>query len=123
MIPEWEKALNSAKSLMSADGRVIVSDFDTYTEKGNSIKDVMIRTWYKQDGVRIDARSREVIQQKVFPPEKFIVTVARFQRKLAGVSIPHYVACCRKGTITAPDGLRRPSEVNLAAYNDEKKIH
>lgn len=122
MIPEWEKALYSAKSLMSADGRVIISDFDTYTEKGNSIKDVMIRTWYKQDGVRIDAKSREVIQQKVFPSDKFIVTVARFQRKLAGVSIPHYVACCRKGTITAPDGLRRPSEVNLAAYNEVKKV-
>lgn len=39
MIPDWKKALLSARSLMSADGRVIVSDFDTYTQEGNSIKD------------------------------------------------------------------------------------
>jgi ubiquinone/menaquinone biosynthesis C-methylase UbiE len=121
MIPEWERALESARSLMSADGRVIVADFDTYTEKGTSIKDMLIRTWYKQDGVRIEAKSRQVIQETMFPSDKFIVTVARFQRPLAGVSIPHYVACCRKGTVTSPEGLRRPSVQDLTAYGDEKK--
>lgn len=121
MIPEWEKALVSAKSLMSVDGRVLVADFDTYTEKGASVKDVLIRTWYKQDGVRIEAKSRQVIQEKVFPSEMFTVTVARFQRKLAGVSIPHYVACCRKGTITTSKGVRRPSVQDLPAYSEEKK--
>jgi ubiquinone/menaquinone biosynthesis C-methylase UbiE len=122
MIPEWEKALMSAKSLMSVDGRVMIADFDTYTEKGTSIKDAMIRTWYKQDGVRIEAKSRQVIQEKVFPADKFTVTIARFQRKLAGVSIPHYVACCRKGTFTTPEGFRRPSVQDLKAYGEEKKM-
>jgi S-adenosylmethionine-diacylgycerolhomoserine-N-methlytransferase len=122
MIPDWQKALLSAKSLMSADGRVIVSDFDTYTEEGKSLKDTMIRTWYKQDGVRIEAKTREFIRTEVFPNDKFTVTTARFQRKLAGVSIPHYVACCRKGTITTPEGYRRPSMQDLSSYGEEKKI-
>lgn len=122
MIPEWQKALMSAKSLMSADGRVIVSDFDTYTEQGKSIKDMMIRTWYAQDGVRIEAKSREFISQEVFPPDSFTVTVARFQRKLAKVWIPHYVACCRNGTITTPEGFRRPSSFDLKKAGEEKKI-
>jgi ubiquinone/menaquinone biosynthesis C-methylase UbiE len=97
MIPEWEKALYSAKSLMSNDGRVLVADFDTYTEDGTSVKDWMIRTWYRQDGVRIDAESRNVIFNKVFAEDDYTKTCARMQKKLAGVKIPHYVACCRKG--------------------------
>jgi hypothetical protein len=126
MIPEWEKALYSAKSLMSEDGRVLVADFDTYTEDGTSIKDWMIRTWYRQDGVRIDSKSRDTIVNKVFAEEEYTKTVARFQKKLAGVNIPHYVACCRKGTITMPDGFRRPSMPDLSkvyGYSDaeEKK--
>jgi len=95
MIPEWEKALNSVKSLLSKDGRVLVSDFDTYTEKGNSFKDFLISSWYKQDGVRIEAKSRETILNKVFAEAQYTKTVARMQRKLAGVYIPHYVTCCR----------------------------
>mmetsp|Transcript_14651 Transcript_14651/g.35686 ORF Transcript_14651/g.35686 Transcript_14651/m.35686 type:complete len:746 (+) Transcript_14651:3378-5615(+) len=126
MIPEWEKALYSAKSLMSEDGRVLVADFDTYTESGTSIKDWMIRTWYRQDGVRIDAKSRDTIVNEVFAEEDYTKTVARMQKKLAGVYIPHYVACCRKGTITMPDGFRRPSMPDLSkvyGYSDgeEKK--
>ena len=121
MIPDWQKALLSARELMSVDGRVIISDFDTYTKEGNSWKDWAIRTWYRQDGVRIDAGSRDFITQDVFPMDKFTVTMARFQRKLAKVSIPHYVACCRKGTITTPDGFRRPSMQDLSAMNEEKK--
>ena len=120
MIPEWEKALRSAKKLMSIDGRVIVSDFDTYTVDGTSFKDWMIRTWYRQDGVRIEAKSRQFIQHKIFPSDHFTVTTARFQRDLMGVAIPHYVACCRKGTITTPTGHRRPSAVDLAS--EEKKM-
>ena len=120
MIPEWEKALRSANNLMSVDGRVIVSDFDTYTVDGKSFKDWMIRTWYRQDGVRIEAKSRQFIQQKIFPSDQFTVTTARFQRDLMGVAIPHYVACCRKGTITTPTGHRRPSAVDLAS--EEKKM-
>ena len=125
MIPEWEKALQSAKSLMSVDGRVIVSDFDTYTEEGNSIKDFLIRSWYAQDGVRIEAKTRKYITEQVFTaPENFTVTLARFQRKLMKVSIPHYVACCRKNTETLPGtGHRRPSYQDLtkASNEDEKK--
>jgi len=121
MIPAWEKALRSAKSLMSVDGRVVASDFDTYTEGGKSVKDWMIRTWYKQDGVRIEAKSRQFIQETVFPSDQFTVTTARFQRRLAGVKIPHYVACCRKGTITTPTGHRRPSAVDLDRMSEEKK--
>jgi ubiquinone/menaquinone biosynthesis C-methylase UbiE len=113
MIPEWEKALYSAKSLMSDCGRVLVADFDTYTEKGSSLKDLLIRTWYKQDGVRIDAKSRQTITNEVFAEDEYTKTVARMQKKLAGVHIPHYVACCRKGTITMPDGFRRPSVPDL----------
>jgi hypothetical protein len=41
--------------------------------------------------------------------------MARFQRKLAGVRVPHYVACCRKLTETTPEGTRRPSSLNLRA--------
>lgn len=121
MIPEWQKALLSAKSLMSEDGRVIVSDFDTYTAGGKSVKDFLIRSWYKQDGVRIEAKSRQFISEEVFPSDKFTVTMARFQKKLMKVSIPHYVACCRKGTITTLDGFRRPSEKDLTALSEEKK--
>lgn len=121
MIPEWQKALLSARSLMSVDGRVIISDFDTYTPEGNSVKDWMIHTWYKQDGVRIEAESRRFLTTQVFPSNEFTVTMARFQRKLAGVSIPHYVACCRKGTITTPEGFRRPSMIDLKAVTEEKK--
>jgi hypothetical protein len=36
MIPEWEEALLSAKSLMSAEGRVIFGLW-IYTEQGKSI--------------------------------------------------------------------------------------
>lgn len=122
MIPEWQKALLSAKSLMSVDGRVIISDFDTYTEKGNSVKDFLIRTWYSQDGVRIEAKSREFITQEVFPSDQFTVTLARFQRKLAGVWIPHYVMSCRKGTITTAQGYRRPSMLDLKTLGEEKKV-
>jgi ubiquinone/menaquinone biosynthesis C-methylase UbiE len=121
MIPEWQKALWSAKSLMSVDGRVIVADFDTYTEAGTSIKDFLIRSWYRQDGVRIEALSRHFITKSVFPNYEFTVTLARNQFKLAGVWIPHYVACCRKGTITTPEGKRRPSFVNLKDVGEEKK--
>merc|ERR1712137_987219 len=84
MIPEWEKALESAKTLMSDEGRVIIADFDTYTEEGKSFKDMCIRLWYKQDGVRIEAKTREVIMQKAFTADKFTTTVARFQQKLLG---------------------------------------
>jgi len=123
MIPEWEKALYSAKSLMSNEGRVLVSDFDTYTEEGNSVKDFLIHSWYKQDGVRIEAKTRDVILNKVFGGDEYTTTVARMQRKLAGVWIPHFVSCCRKGTITMPDGFRRPSVPDLSRFIDaeEKK--
>lgn len=120
MIPEWQTALLSARNLMSGDGRVIISDFDTYTLAGKSWKDWAIRTWYKQDGVRIEAKTREFITETAFPSDRFVVTMARFQRKLAGVWIPHYVMCCRKETITTSKGLRRPSTSNLMAL-DEKK--
>lgn len=116
MIPEWEKALYSAKTLMSDEGRLLVADFDTYTEQGNSFKDFLIRTWYKQDGVRIEAKSRDVILNEVFAENEFTKTCARMQKKLAGVWIPHYVACCRKGTITMPDGFRRPSVPDLTKF-------
>mmetsp|Transcript_54895 Transcript_54895/g.81676 ORF Transcript_54895/g.81676 Transcript_54895/m.81676 type:complete len:677 (+) Transcript_54895:218-2248(+) len=116
MIPEWEKALYSAKSLMSNQGRVLVADFDTYTESGNSFKDFMIRTWYKQDGVRIDAKSRDTILNTVFAGDNYTNTCMRMQKKLAGVQIPHYVTCCKKGTITTPDGFRRPSVPDLTKY-------
>jgi ubiquinone/menaquinone biosynthesis C-methylase UbiE len=122
MIPLWEQALESAKSLMSDAGRLLVADFDTYTVEGNSIKDFLIRSWYKQDGVRIEAKTRDVIFNKVFADEEYTnKTVARFQRKLAGVWIPHYVACCRKGTVTMPDGFRRMSEPDLSALTSEEK--
>jgi len=124
MIPKWEEALFSAKSLMSEDGRVIISDFDSYTESGDSIKDFLIRSWYAQDGVRIEAKTRKFITEQVFPEDKFTLTVARFQKKLAKVSIPHYVACCRKGTITTPQGIRRPSYNDLnKAVQEEKKAN
>merc|ERR1712176_184078 len=113
MIPEWQKALYSAKSLMSVDGRVIISDFDTYTEEGNSWTDFLIRSWYAQDGVRIEAKSRQVITQDVFQKGQFTVTTARFQRGLLGVKIPHYVACCSKCTETTTTGQRRPSVNDL----------
>merc|ERR1712113_1015827 len=100
MIPEWEKALYSAKSLMSAEGRVLVADFDTY----------------KQNGVRIEAKSREVILNEVFSGDEYTNTVVRMQKKLAGVRIPHYVTCCRRGTITMPDGFRRPSVPDLSKF-------
>jgi SAM-dependent methyltransferase len=121
MIPAWEQALLSARSLMSADGRVIVSDFDTYTEAGKSFKDFLIRTWYRQDGVRIESKSRDFIANNVFGGTNFAVTMARFQRKLGGVKIPHYVACCRKETVTESDGKRRPSAIDLTALGEEKK--
>lgn len=121
MIPEWQKALMSARSLMSVDGRLVVSDFDTYTEEGTSIKDFLIHSWYKQDGVRIEAKSRNFIVNEAFPSTDFVVTIARFQRKLAGVSIPHYAACCRKATVTLPDGMRRPSNHDFSKYQLEEK--
>jgi len=125
MIPEWEKALYSAKSLMSREGRVLVADFDTYTESGNSVKDWMIRNWYKLDGVRIEAKSRDTILNTIFGGDDYTNTVVRMQKKLAVVNIPHYVSCCRKGTITMPDGFRRPSVPDLTKYKavveDEKK--
>jgi hypothetical protein len=122
MIPEWKLALMSAKSLMSVDGRVIVSDFDTYTEQGKSIKDYLIRSWYAHDGVRIEAKSRHFITEEVFPSDNFTCTIARFQKKLMKVPISHYVACCRKGTITSPEGIRRPSMQDLTAAGEEKKM-
>jgi S-adenosylmethionine-diacylglycerol 3-amino-3-carboxypropyl transferase len=123
MIPEWQKALESAKSLMSKEGRVIVSDFDTYTEEGKSIKDFLIRSWYAQDGVRIEAKSRQCLLNEVFAAPYFVSTVARFQKKLAGVSIPHYVVCARKATTTALDGTRSPSVQDFSKLKggEEKK--
>lgn len=118
MIPEWEKALFSAKSLMSDQGRVLVADFDTYTEEGKSLKDFLIRTWYRQDGVRIEAETRKVIMEKVFGEKEYTKTCARMQKKLAGVWIPHHVTCARKGTITMPDGFRRPSVPDLSKLVD-----
>jgi S-adenosylmethionine-diacylglycerol 3-amino-3-carboxypropyl transferase len=96
MIPEWEKALYSAKSLLSNDGRVLVTDFDTYTKAGTSWKDNLIRMWYKQDGVRIDAKSRDTILNTVFAGDEYTNTCLRMQRNLMGVPIPHYVTCCRR---------------------------
>eukprot|EP00542_Grammatophora_oceanica_P010014 CAMPEP_0194045558 /NCGR_PEP_ID=MMETSP0009_2-20130614/16856_1 /TAXON_ID=210454 /ORGANISM="Grammatophora oceanica, Strain CCMP 410" /LENGTH=702 /DNA_ID=CAMNT_0038690437 /DNA_START=105 /DNA_END=2213 /DNA_ORIENTATION=+ len=121
MIPEWEKALLSARSLMSPEGRLLVSDFDTYSVKGNTFKDWMIRKWYKQDGVRIDAKTREVITEKVFTPDRFVITMARFQKKLLGVSIPHYVACVRIPMFTSEKGIRRQSHPDLMRLAEEKK--
>jgi hypothetical protein len=123
MIPDWEKALESAKSLLSADGRLVVADFDTYTEEGKSFKDFLIRTWYAQDGVRIEAKTRQVLTNNVFPSDKFTVTVARFQRTLCGVSIPHHVTCCRKQTATCEKGYRRlsnPDLKELASWEEKK---
>jgi ubiquinone/menaquinone biosynthesis C-methylase UbiE len=125
MIPEWQKALLSARSLLSVDGRLVVADFDTYTEEGNSIKDFLIHSWYKQDGVRIEAKSRKFITEEAFPPKDFVVTIARFKRRLAGVNIPHYVACCRRETETLPNGNRRPSAIDLSSmskFTEEKKM-
>ena len=123
MIPEWKKALLSAKTLLSDQGRVIISDFDTYTEEGKSFKDWLIHMWYKQDGVRIEAESRRYIVNEVFAEPEFVTTVARFQKKLAGVRIPHYVACLRKETITTKEGIRKPSATDLKtlASGEEKK--
>jgi hypothetical protein len=47
-----------------------------------------------QDGVRIEAKTRNYITTSAFPNSG--VTTARFQRKLMKVPIPHYVMCCRK---------------------------
>lgn len=120
MIPEWEHALESAKKLMSVDGRLIVADFDTYTEQGDSFKDLLLRKWYAQDGVRIEAKTRNILTKKVFSPDKYNVTVSRFQRKLLGVNIPHHVTCCRKETVTCTNGYRRASSADVQA--EEKKM-
>ncbi len=120
MIPQWEKALESAKSLMSDEGRVLVADFDTYTAEGNSIKDFIIRMWYKQDGVRIEAKTRDVICNQVFNREQFSITVARFQKKLVGVNIPHMVVCCRKPMTTTDTGFRRQSHPDLTKLEEKK---
>jgi hypothetical protein len=120
MIPEWEKALLSAKSLMSKEGRVIVSDFDTYTEQGKSIKDYLIRSWYAHDGVRIEAKSRHFMTEEVFPADKFTVTIARFQRKLMKVPISHYVVCMRKAPLEHRS-FRRPSMQDLTVAEETKK--
>ena len=122
MIPEWEKALYSAKSLMSDQGRVLVADFDTYTLKGNTLKDWIIHTWYKQDGVRIEAKTRETIFEKVFKEPIYSNTCVRMQKKLMGVHIPHFVACCRKGTITMPNGFRRSSIPDLTAFESMMRM-
>jgi ubiquinone/menaquinone biosynthesis C-methylase UbiE len=121
MIPEWEKALESAKKLMSNDGRLLLADFDSYTEQGNSIKDSLIKSWYAQDGVRIEAKTRQVITNKVFASDKYVVTVSRFQRPLLGVSIPHQVICCRRKTMTCANGYRRASSPSNA-LSEEKKM-
>jgi ubiquinone/menaquinone biosynthesis C-methylase UbiE len=125
MIPQWEQALESAKKLMSADGRVVVADFDTYTQEGKSFQDFLIRTWYAQDGVRIEAKTRQVMTEKVFTSDKYTITTARFQRKLLGVNIPHHVTCCRKKTETNAMGFRRPSKLSLvesSSWAEEKKM-
>ena len=70
MIPEWEIALYTAKALVSPQGRVLVADFDTYTEGGNSLKDSTIHNWYKQDGVCIEAKTRDIILNKFFERKK-----------------------------------------------------
>jgi len=121
MIPEWEKALESAKSLLSDEGRLIVADFDTYTEEGKSIKDFLIRQWYKQDGVRIEAKTRDVITKKVFTEQEYSITVSRFQKKLLRVNIPHMVVCCRKPMYTCEKGLRQQSHPDLTKLVEEKK--
>merc|ERR1712232_724700 len=116
-----EQALESAKTLLSDEGRLIVADFDTYTEAGNSIKDFIIRQWYKQDGVRIEAKTREVITKKVFTSEDYSITVARFQKKLLGVNIPHMVVCCRKPMYTCDKGIRRQSHPDLTKLEEKKE--
>jgi len=121
MIPQWEQALESAKSLLSDEGRLIVADFDTYTEKGTSIKDFIIRQWYKQDGVRIEAKTRDVITKKVFNENEYSITVSRFQKKLLRVNIPHMVVCCRKPMYTCEKGLRQQSHPDLTKLVEEKK--
>ena len=121
MIPQWEQAMVSAKSLLSVDGRVIVSDFDTYTEAGGSIKDWLIKSWYAQDGVRIEAKTRDFLCHQVFSPDQdFTATISRFQEKLMKVNIPHYVACFRKGSITSADGVRRASSSMMMIKNNLK---
>lgn len=121
MIPQWEKALESAKTLLSDEGRLIVADFDTYTEQGKSIKDFIIRQWYKQDGVRIEAKTRDVITKKVFSSKDYSITVSRFQKKLLRVNIPHMVVCCRKPMYTCDKGIRRQSHPDLTKLVEEKK--
>lgn len=133
MIPKWEDALRSAKELISPFGRVLVSDFDTYSEQGNTIKDFLIRTWYKQDGVRIDASSRHTISS-IFEADDMRISFARFQRKLWNINIPHYVACCRFKTETfESNGMRRSNSslvqldklVNIKGtidYGDRKSV-
>lgn len=116
MIPKWQEALLSAQTLLSSFGRVIISDFDTYTEEGNTVKDWMINKWYKQDGVRIEAETRTTVAE-LFPKDKFLVTFCRYQEKLFKVNIPHQIICCRKGTFTNTKGFRRPSERDLYALN------
>lgn len=111
MIPRWEEALLSAKSLMSPEGRVIVADFDTFTENGRSVSDFILRNWYHQDGVRIEAKTREVITKNVFPRSDFTLHMTRFQRTLLGVTIPHMVVCCKQQTETNTLGYRRNSSL------------
>jgi S-adenosylmethionine-diacylglycerol 3-amino-3-carboxypropyl transferase len=116
MIPKWEEALASAKSLLSPNGRLLVADFDTYSEEGTTFKDYLIKTWYKQDGVRIEAKSRQIITNDLFPQDKkFHTVITRFQKPLLGVNIPHYVACCVNKEM--PQSLEKDSSWEEKKYD------
>merc|ERR1711879_714149 len=103
-------------SLLAHGGRLLIADFDTYSEKGHTLKDFLISTWYNQDGVRIDAETRTVIKE-VYASPKFKVTFARFQRKLCGINIPHFVASCQNLEQVHPIALETENSYEEKKYD------
>ena len=94
MIPDWERALDTASARLAKGGRVLVADFDTYADDGRSCEDALLRGWYARDGVRIAASTRRAIEARGGE-------VCRFRERLLGVALPHFVGVLEKNRLSA----------------------
>lgn len=92
MIPDWRAAVRNATAL--CDGRMIVADFDTFSEDGAGMKDWVLCKWFAQDGVHISAERRRGLSQVLD-----VSYVRRWVEEglVRGVGLPHFVLAAEVG--------------------------
>lgn len=87
MIPDWRGAIRQATK-MCKGGKLMVADFDTYSEKGDSWKDTVMAKWFAQDSVVINPERRQFLKSELGPLYEKRWTEDGL---VPGLGLPHYI--------------------------------